>query len=84
MGAKSKDAGRELGVAAVVTANVSQRDDRLRIQVLVDVAHKAQVCGALYHGNASELIHLQGEAARLARIQLRAWVGSAPLRDRGD
>ena len=37
--AKPRDAGRELGVAAVVTASVSQRDDLLRIQVdLVDVA----------------------------------------------
>lgn len=57
---KPKDAGRELGVAAVVTANVSLRDDRLRIQVdLVDVARDSQVWGALYQGDASELIHLQ-------------------------
>jgi DNA-binding winged helix-turn-helix (wHTH) protein/TolB-like protein len=58
--AKPKDAGRELGVEAVVTANVSQRDDQLRIQVdLVDVARDAQVWSALYQGNASELLHLQ-------------------------
>jgi tetratricopeptide (TPR) repeat protein len=57
---KPKDAGRELGVAAVVTASVSQRDDRLRIQVdLVDVARDAQVWGAVYQGDASELVHLQ-------------------------
>jgi DNA-binding winged helix-turn-helix (wHTH) protein/TolB-like protein len=58
--AKPKDAGRELGVEAVVTANVSQRDDQLRIQVdLVDVARDAQVWSALYQDNASELLHLQ-------------------------
>jgi tetratricopeptide (TPR) repeat protein len=57
---KPNDAGRELDVAAVVTASVSQRDDRLRIQVdLVDVARDSQVWGALYQGDASELIHLQ-------------------------
>ena len=57
---KPKDAGRELGVSAIVTANVSQRDDQLRIQVdLVDVARDAQVWGALYQGDASELMHLQ-------------------------
>jgi DNA-binding winged helix-turn-helix (wHTH) protein/TolB-like protein/Flp pilus assembly protein TadD len=55
-----KDAGRELGVSAVVTASVLARDDRLRIQVdLVDVARDAQVWGALYQGEASELLHLQ-------------------------
>jgi DNA-binding winged helix-turn-helix (wHTH) protein/TolB-like protein/Flp pilus assembly protein TadD len=59
-GARAKDAGRELGVEAVVTANVSQREDRLRIQIeLVDVARDAQVWSALYQGNASELLHLQ-------------------------
>jgi hypothetical protein len=42
-----KDAGRELDVAAVVTAAISQQDSNLRIQVdLVDVAHDAQVWGA--------------------------------------
>jgi DNA-binding winged helix-turn-helix (wHTH) protein/TolB-like protein/Flp pilus assembly protein TadD len=57
---RPKDAGRELGVSAVVTASVSQRDDRLRIQVdLVDVARDAQVWGTLYQGDASELMHLQ-------------------------
>jgi DNA-binding winged helix-turn-helix (wHTH) protein/TolB-like protein len=59
-GLMPKDAGGELGVAAVVTARVSQRDDRLRIQVdLVDVARDAQVWGTLYQGQVSELIQLQ-------------------------
>jgi TolB-like protein/Tfp pilus assembly protein PilF len=56
----SKDAGRELGVAAVLTASVSQQDGRLRIQVdLVDVARDSQIWGAVYQGDASELVHLQ-------------------------
>ena len=55
-----KDAGRELDVAAVVTGSVTQQDGRLRIQVdLVDVARDSQIWGAVYQGDASELVHLQ-------------------------
>jgi DNA-binding winged helix-turn-helix (wHTH) protein/TolB-like protein len=58
--ARPKDAGRELDVAAVVTGSVTQQDGRLRIQVdLVDVARDSQIWGAVYQGDASELIHLQ-------------------------
>jgi DNA-binding winged helix-turn-helix (wHTH) protein/TolB-like protein/lipoprotein NlpI len=57
---RPREAGHELGVAAIVTANVSQRNDSLRIQVdLVDVARDSQIWGAQYQGNVSELIHLQ-------------------------
>jgi DNA-binding winged helix-turn-helix (wHTH) protein/TolB-like protein/lipoprotein NlpI len=57
---KPREAGHELGVAAVVTASVSQRNDDLRIQVdLVDVARDSQIWGAQYQGNASQVIHLQ-------------------------
>ena len=57
---KPKDAGLELGVAAVVTASVSQQDNALRVQIdLVDVARDTQVWGAQYRGAASELVHLQ-------------------------
>ena len=57
---RPKDAGRELDVAAVVTASVTQQDRRLRIQVdLVDVARDLQIWGAVYQGDASELVHLQ-------------------------
>ena len=59
------DAGRELDVTAVVTGTVSQQDGRLRIQVdLIDVAGDAQIWGALYDGDASELIHLQTRIAQ--------------------
>jgi DNA-binding winged helix-turn-helix (wHTH) protein/TolB-like protein/Tfp pilus assembly protein PilF len=55
-----RDAGRELGVAAVVTATISQQDSDLRIQVdLVNVARDSQTWGARYQGNMSELVHLQ-------------------------
>lgn len=54
------NAGRELGVAAVVTATVSQQGDDLKIQVdLVDVERDSQIWGAQYQGNASELLDLQ-------------------------
>lgn len=54
------DAGRELGVAAVVTATVSQNGDRLKVQVdLVDVERDSQIWGARYEGDASELVELQ-------------------------
>lgn len=57
---RPKDAGRELDVAAVVTAAISQQDSNLRIQVdLVDVARDAQVWGARYQGSTSDLVHLQ-------------------------
>ena len=57
---RPKDAGRELDVAAVVTGSVTQQDGRLRIQVdLVDVARDSQIWGAVYQGDASELVHLQ-------------------------
>jgi DNA-binding winged helix-turn-helix (wHTH) protein/TolB-like protein/Tfp pilus assembly protein PilF len=59
------DAGHELGVTAVVTGSVSQQDDKLRIQVdLIDVARDAQVWGALYEGDASELVHIQTRIAQ--------------------
>ncbi len=55
-----KDAGRELNVAAVVTARLSQQDSRLSIQVdLVDVARDSQIWGARYQGHPSDLVHLQ-------------------------
>jgi DNA-binding winged helix-turn-helix (wHTH) protein/TolB-like protein/Tfp pilus assembly protein PilF len=57
---KPRDAGRELNVAAVVTARVSQYENTLRIQVdLVDVARDSQIWGAQYQGDASDLVHLQ-------------------------
>jgi DNA-binding winged helix-turn-helix (wHTH) protein/TolB-like protein len=57
---RPKDAGRELDVAAVVTGSVAQQDGRLRIQVdLVDVSRDSQIWGAMYQGDASELVHLQ-------------------------
>jgi TolB-like protein/lipoprotein NlpI len=57
---RPKDSGRELGVAAVVTASISQRNEHLRIQVdLVDVARDSQVWGAQYEGSVSDLVRLQ-------------------------
>jgi TolB-like protein/Flp pilus assembly protein TadD len=58
--ARPQDAGRALDVAAVITGSVAQQEGRLRIQVdLVDVARDSQVWGAVYQGDASDLVHLQ-------------------------
>jgi DNA-binding winged helix-turn-helix (wHTH) protein/TolB-like protein/tetratricopeptide (TPR) repeat protein len=55
-----RDAGHELDVEAVVTANVSQADEALTIQVdVVDVRRDSQVWGAQYQGDATQLIDLQ-------------------------
>ena len=71
-----KQAGRELDVAAVVTASVAQQEGRgLRIQVdLVDVARDAQILGTVYQGDSSELPRLQSrilqDLARALKIPL--------------
>jgi DNA-binding winged helix-turn-helix (wHTH) protein/TolB-like protein len=78
---KPKDAGRELDVAAVVTASVSQRDDRLKIQVdLVDIARDSQVWGALYQGDASEIIHLQTRILQDLSRELRVPISDQETR----
>ena len=73
--ANPKQAGRELDVAAVVTASVAQQDRSFRIQVdLVDVAHDAQIWGTVYQGDASELPNLQSrilqDLARALKVPL--------------
>jgi DNA-binding winged helix-turn-helix (wHTH) protein/TolB-like protein/Tfp pilus assembly protein PilF len=70
-----KQAGRELDVAAVVTASVAQQDRSVRIQVdLVDVARDAQILGTVYQDDASELPRLQSrilqDLARALKIPL--------------
>jgi DNA-binding winged helix-turn-helix (wHTH) protein/TolB-like protein/Tfp pilus assembly protein PilF len=55
-----RDAGHQLDVEAVVTANVSQADEALKIQVdVVDVRRDSQIWGAQYQGDATQLIDLQ-------------------------
>jgi DNA-binding winged helix-turn-helix (wHTH) protein/TolB-like protein/lipoprotein NlpI len=73
--ANPKQAGRELDVAAVVTASVAQQDRSFRIQVdLVDVARDAQIWGTVYQGDASELPNLQSrilqDLARALKVPL--------------
>jgi DNA-binding winged helix-turn-helix (wHTH) protein/TolB-like protein/Flp pilus assembly protein TadD len=70
-----KQAGRELDVAAVVTASVAQQDRSFKIQLdLVDVARDAQILGTVYQGDASELPHLQSrilqDLARALKVPL--------------
>jgi len=52
--------GEELGVGAILTGQVSQKDDVLTIQLdLVDVRRNAEIFTSHYSGNASDLISLQ-------------------------
>jgi TolB-like protein len=73
--ATPKQAGRELNVAAVVTASVAQQDRSFKIQLdLVDVARDAQILGTVYQGDASELPHLRSrilqDLARALKVPL--------------
>ena len=70
-----KQAGRELDVAAVVTASVAHQDRSFKIQLdLVDVARDAQILGTVYQGDASELPHLRNrilqDLARALKVPL--------------
>lgn len=68
--AKLQDIARELGVVTLVTATVSRREERLKVQLdLVDAVHDSQVWGAVYEGGVTELLHLQ---ARILRDLSRA------------
>jgi DNA-binding winged helix-turn-helix (wHTH) protein/TolB-like protein/Flp pilus assembly protein TadD len=55
-----RQAGEELGVSAILTGQVSQKDDVLSIQLdLVDVRRNSEIFTSQYTGKASELISLQ-------------------------
>jgi len=55
-----QQAGQELGVGAILTGQVSQKDDLLTIQLdLLDVRRNSEIFTSQYTGKASELISLQ-------------------------
>ncbi len=63
---------RELGVRALLTGKVIQRDDQLTIQVdLVDVANGAQLWGEQYKRQLADVLSVQEEIARHISETLR-------------
>lgn len=64
--------GRALGVSAVVTGRIVQRDDHVLIQTeLVELGHGTQLWGEQYDRKAAELIPLQEDLARQISEKLR-------------
>ena len=60
----SRDAGRQLGVDAILTGTVTHRSGRLRITAeLVDVATGVQLWGNTYDRAAAEVVSVQDEIA---------------------
>jgi TolB-like protein/Flp pilus assembly protein TadD len=55
-----QQAGQELGVGAILTGQVSQKDDVLTIQLdLIDVRRDSEIFTSQYTGKSSDLISLQ-------------------------
>jgi serine/threonine-protein kinase len=64
--------GRELGVSAVLTGRVLQRDDTLTIQVdLVDTSDGSQLWGEQYNRKISDILVVQQSIAREVSEKLR-------------
>jgi serine/threonine-protein kinase len=64
--------GRELGVRAVLTGKVIQRDDTLVIQVdLVDITEGSQLWGGKYNRKFSDIFQAQDEIAKEIVEKLR-------------
>ena len=65
-------AGRELGVHAVLTGRVSLRGENLNIQVeLVDVAQDSQLWGEQFTRRITEIQAIQDEITRAVAVKLR-------------
>ena len=57
--------GKQLGVSAVLTGKIVQRDDNLSVQVdLVNVSDGSQLWGERYNRKATDLLAVQEEIAR--------------------
>lgn len=66
--------GRELGVDAIVTGRMMQRDDGLVVSVeMVDVRDNSRIWGKRYDRKLSDLLAVQNEISRevLAKLRLR-------------
>jgi serine/threonine-protein kinase len=67
-----RDAGRELHVEAVLTAQVTLRADQLAISLqLIDVRKNRQLWGAKYTGRSADLPLMQAQIAREIAEKLR-------------
>lgn len=74
----ARAAGRELGVQAVLTGRILQKDDRLIIHTeLVDVNDGAQLWSAQYDRKLSDLVTAQNEIAWAIAEQLRLRLSNA-------
>jgi TolB-like protein/DNA-binding winged helix-turn-helix (wHTH) protein/Tfp pilus assembly protein PilF len=63
---------RELGVRAVLTGEVSKREDTLIIRTeLIDAAHDAHLWSAQYNRNLSDLLAMQDDISREISVKLR-------------
>ncbi|MGH6611328.1 MAG: hypothetical protein ACRECQ_13850, partial [Burkholderiaceae bacterium] len=73
----AQQAGRTLGVRAVLTGKVTPRGDDLLISLaLVDVRDNSHLWGEQYHRKLSGLLAVQAELARDIAQQLRLKLGS--------
>ena len=67
-----RQAGRELGVDALLTGRVTQRGDTLTIQAdLISVSDGSQLWGEQYHRKLSDVLAVQGEIAREISAKMR-------------
>lgn len=67
-----REAGKELGVSAVLTGRVSHRVETLNIQTeLVDVRDGAQLWGEQYRRNSADIFEVQEEIAKEITEKLR-------------
>ena len=68
-----RQAGRELDVRAVVTGEIVQRGDRLRIQAeLIDVVNVAQLWGDRFERPLDDALAMQSELAKAIAERLRS------------
>lgn len=76
--ADPQEAAKALGVEAILTGRVTQRDDHLLISVdLMDARDKTQVWGEQYNRKAEGLLAVQAEISReiAARLRMRLTEG---------
>ena len=67
-----EEVGKALGVTAVLTGKVLQRDDNLSISVeLIDVRDRTQLWGHQYNRKATDLLAVQGDISREIAEALR-------------
>jgi TolB-like protein/DNA-binding winged helix-turn-helix (wHTH) protein/Tfp pilus assembly protein PilF len=67
-----REAGRSLGVRAVLTGRVLRRGERLHVSVeLIDALHNTQIWGEQYDRALTDLLSVQGDIYREIAVRLR-------------